>query len=98
LRLVWARPALDDLAGIRTFIARDDPAIADDFVRRLRRAAERLRSFPESGASRDDIRATLRSIPFERYVLFYRLEQDRLLVLRVLHSARDVSAIFDQDQ
>lgn len=97
MRLAWARPALNDLAGIRAFISRDDTGAAETFIRRLREAAERLRRFPESGSSREDLRTGLRSIPFERYILFYRLDIDRVVVVRVLHSTRDVSAIFDQD-
>jgi plasmid stabilization system protein ParE len=41
--IVWTRHAQEDLREIRAFIARDAPATASIFVRRLRQSVERLR-------------------------------------------------------
>jgi toxin ParE1/3/4 len=39
----------------------------------------------------------LRSLPFRRYVIFYTLGADSVRIERVLHGARDVAALFDDD-
>jgi plasmid stabilization system protein ParE len=48
LEIVWSQQAVDDLVGIRDFIARTSPRYAELTVRKLVEAVERLRSFPES--------------------------------------------------
>ena len=41
----------------------------------------------------------LRSFPVDRYVIFYLQDQDCLRIVRVLHGARDVDAVFaDPDE
>jgi toxin ParE1/3/4 len=34
---------------------------------------------------------------FENWLLFYRDTEDRIDVIRVLHGARDIAAIFEED-
>jgi plasmid stabilization system protein ParE len=46
LEIVWSQQAVDDLVGIRDFIARTSPRYAELTVRKLVEAVERLRSFP----------------------------------------------------
>ena len=36
----------------------------------------------------------LRSLPVENYLIFYRVRDDTVEVLRVIHGARDLGAIF----
>ena len=48
-KVYWTRQSREDLRGIRAFIARDAPATASAFVRRLLESVNRLRTFPESG-------------------------------------------------
>lgn len=52
------------------------------------RAAARFRS---------SLMPNLRSIPFQHYVVFYVAEGDNVRIERVLHSARDIEAVFDED-
>lgn len=40
---------------------------------------------------------SLRSIPFQHYVVFYMAEGDNVRIERVLHGARDIEAVFDED-
>ena len=39
----------------------------------------------------------IRSMPFGRYVIFYAPFVDGIDIIRVLHSARDIDAVFDPD-
>ena len=50
------------------------------------------------GRARDELAADLRSFPFARYVIFYEPIEDGIDVVRVLHSARDIDAAFDEDE
>jgi toxin ParE1/3/4 len=50
------------------------------------------------GRARDELAANVRSFPFGRYVIFYAPMQDGIDVVRVLHSARDIDAVFSEKQ
>ena len=50
------------------------------------------------GRARDELSADLRSFPFGRCVIFYAPVEDGVDVVRVLHSARDIDAVFGEDQ
>jgi toxin ParE1/3/4 len=87
--IVWTRQAREDLREIRAFIARDAPATASIFVRRLRHSVERLRMFPLSGhvvpeLGREDIREFLKG----NYRIIYRAAEHRIEILTIYHSAR----------
>jgi len=55
------------------------------------------------GRAREELAASLRSFPFGRYVIFYVPFEDGIDVVgidvvRVLHGARDIDAIFSESQ
>lgn len=51
-----------------------------------------------TGVARDWLRPGLRMHPFGNYVAYFRITDDGLLVIRVVHGARDIdSIIFDGD-
>lgn len=60
------------------------------YLTRLDAALRTLAETPHIGRERPDIRPGLRSHPHERHVVFYRIDGADLVVLRVLHHARDV--------
>jgi toxin ParE1/3/4 len=53
-----------------------------------------LRQFPEIGAAREQLAPGLRAIPHREYVIYYFAKPDELVIVRVLHGARDARAIF----
>ncbi len=48
------------------------------------------------GRARQELADSMRSFPFGRYVIFYVPLEDGIDVVRVLHSARDIDAVFDE--
>jgi toxin ParE1/3/4 len=86
--------ASEDIAEIWYFIAEDSLAQADAFVDRLDDKLHLLATQPLMGRTRDELARGLRSFPFERYVIFYEPLEDGIVVVRMLHSARDVDAEF----
>jgi toxin ParE1/3/4 len=96
MRLRYRRSALDDLGEIRDYIARPNPAAAKRFVARLRVKCRLLAEQPHIGRERHDIRPGLRS-PIQNYVVFYHLVDDTVEIVSVVHGARDVDALFDEE-
>jgi toxin ParE1/3/4 len=95
-RLVIAPEARQDLRAIRDYIAKDDWKAADRFVTRLRDMARMLAGAPAIGRERPELGTSIRSFVADRYVLFYRPLTGAIGIelVRVLHGARDVDAIF----
>jgi addiction module RelE/StbE family toxin len=85
MEAVWTARALHDLTSLRAYIARDRPVAAERQVERVIAAAARLADFPESG--RPGRRAGTRELVVSRtpYLVPYRIRDDLIEVLRVLH-------------
>ena len=89
---IAARADLDD---IWFYIASDNPANADRFLDRLIDVATgTLTVAPFSGREREELGDGLRSLPVENYLIFYRVRDSAVEILRVIHGARDLGAIF----
>jgi toxin ParE1/3/4 len=92
---ILIRPhAKNDLAEIWDFIAEESQARADSFLARLDQSFYGLAGNPHIGRARNELSSCLRSFPFGRYVIFYLALPDGIEIVRVLHGARDLDAIF----
>ena len=49
MRVKWTEPAMEDLAVIQPYIAKDSSYYAKQFIERIFEAAEALEDFPELG-------------------------------------------------
>ncbi|HZA67930.1 MAG TPA: type II toxin-antitoxin system RelE/ParE family toxin [Geminicoccaceae bacterium] len=94
MRLRYRRSAIEDLGEIRKYIARDDPAAARRFVAGIRTRCRLLAEQPYIGRERSEIRPGLRSLSFQSYVVFYRIIDDSVEIVSVVHGSRDIEAMF----
>jgi toxin ParE1/3/4 len=63
---------------------------------RIEDAGRRLLEFPMAGSSRDQFAAGLR-VTFEgHYAIYYTATAAELVIIRVLHGARDAAALADR--
>ncbi len=93
-RVVVSPQAEQDLIDIWLYIAEDQPINADRFLDRLETQVSKLAEFVDMGVARDELAEALKSFPVGRYILFYRVTQEGVELVRVLHSSRDVKLIF----
>ena len=84
--------AADDLEDIVVFIAKDDPAAADRQVDAIRAAINDV-LLPHPQAGRALPGGGRRLFVKDRYRIVYRVTVDTLIILRVVHSARDFDRI-----
>ena len=97
MTLRYSPAARDDLRRIRAYI-RDElahPLSADRIVAGIVRRCADLKRRPLVGASIQphvERRTDVRSLHFEGYVAFYRVEESSVSVLRVLHVRQDFVA------
>jgi toxin ParE1/3/4 len=81
---------LRDLQRIGRYIALEDAAAADRFRNAVVRRISVLRQFPESARPRPEFGPGIRTIPIGRYIVILRVELPKVIVLRVVHAARDL--------
>ncbi len=72
-------------------------ARATAFLRTIERKLRLLATQPLMGRARPKLRAGLRAFPVTPYVLFYEPRDDGILLIRVIHSHRDLDALFSDD-
>lgn len=63
------------------------------FLKTIEARFQSLLLFPLSGPAREQFAAGLRVMFHNRYAVYYRVLPDELVIIRVLHGARDVDAI-----
>ena len=95
--VVWSPEALDDVDDIAAYIARDSAVYAEAVVDRIIGTTRRLgehplagRVVPERGNER------YREVFVYSYRVIYRIDDDQVLVLAVIHGKRLLDAIDDR--
>ncbi len=92
MKIEWTEPALLDLESIRDYIGRDSEYYATRLVGKIIEAVEALEKFPEMDRSVPEAEEeNIRELLFYNYRIIYRVEPERILILTVIHSARDLS-------
>ena len=90
----WSLTAGNDLQDIEDFIARDSVLHAITFVDRIVESAETLLKTPQIGRMVPEFnRSDLRELIFRGYRIVYLLQDNKVLVLRVVNGARDLPAL-----
>ena len=96
MKIVWSEPAVADLTAIHDFIARDSAHYATRFVERLIEATEQLTALPQIGRVVPEGDGRHREILEPPYRIIYRVETDQVYVIRVVHGARDLAALWGE--
>ena len=87
--------ATQDLNDIHDYLAEKSPKAAERFIEQIEKRCLRIAEMPGIGRSRDELAAGLRSVPEGSYVIFYQPLEEGVMIVRVLHGARDIEGLFD---
>lgn len=79
-----------DLLEIGDYIAQDSPLRAVAFIRTLRKACDKIGRMPTGYRERPELGPGIRSSAVKRYVIFFVITDGEVLIVRVLHGARDI--------
>jgi toxin ParE1/3/4 len=85
--VVWTDEAIGHLEAIVTYISAFNPAAAVRLGERLVALADSLADFPDRGRDAGEGRREMTIV--WPYVMRYRVEAGRVLILRVRHGAQD---------
>jgi len=95
-RVVYSPQARRDLFDIGAYIELDSPANAARFVAKLEDKIRRIALAPRIYTRRDDLLAGLRSAAFGSYLILFRMLDDGIEVVHVVHGARDLPRLFEK--
>lgn len=96
MQIKWHRKARQDLRDVRAYIVEDNPQAAAQVAARILRAVERLPDNPgigRHGRVMDTRELVIAGTP---YLVPYRVMGDVIVILRVLHGARQWPVRFEQ--
>ena len=92
-RIVYSETARADIIAIGDKIREAaGELIAERFVARIVATVESLEFMPARHRIRAELGADLRVAGFHKYLIFYRVTNDVVSIVRVLHGARDITA------
>ncbi len=90
-------PAADsDLDEIFDYIMAENPQAADRMLESIMQSLQRLESYPQSGApllERSLRKYNFRTTVIDPYIAFYRFIDNKVLIYRILHGARNYSRL-----
>jgi toxin ParE1/3/4 len=94
--IVISRRARDDFKRIWRYIALDNESVADRLLLAIDAKIERLREFPELGATRPEIAAGARVLIHGTYLILYEFERakDTVQIISIVEGMRDLDNIF----
>lgn len=101
MRIVKLPQALADLVETAEFLAEGDVEVADRFFDAFESTLESLKRTPKIGAvkryrDQTDIRMWFVQ-GFENSLIFYTESANEIVIIRVIHAARDYTRFFDRN-
>ncbi len=93
---LFTTQADEDVLLVWNYIARDSIQNADAFLDTMNERCQLLADTPQMGRARPDLGDEVRSWPLGNYLIFYRIVETGVEVLRVLHGARDIPTAFGE--
>ena len=91
MTIVWSPLALDRVAEIAGYIARDKPSAAEKWVKTVFAKVEQLEISPELGRVVPEIgNVQFRELIYSQYRIVYRIEKKRISILTVRHARQEL--------
>lgn len=97
MQVFFSPLALRDLEDIGDFIAEDSPLRALSFVAELQDQCHKIAQAPLAYVAREELAPSLRMCAYGRYLIFYRIDDVKIDIVRIAHGARDLFSLFSPD-
>lgn len=99
MRLQLSVPACNDIDKIWNWISADSGlARADSVIDGIYEAFEMLLTFPSAGTQQRELGDNVRSFARPPHQIFYEIQEDKLLILRIIDGRRDLEAAWREQQ
>ena len=86
MKIIWSPSAIDKTSEIAEYITKDKPAVAQDWIDKIFRKVDLLKSSPKLGRVVPEVRRKdVRELIFGNYRIIYRVENTTISILTVRH-------------
>jgi len=89
-----APEARADLDEVYDYVAKESLSAADELIETFQERFRLLATQPLMGQARPELGRSLHSFTVGNYVIFYRPAEGGIEVAKIIHSARDIEALF----
>ena len=96
MRVEFSRFVEGDLEAIADYIAEDNPARAVTFIGEIRNKARAIGRRPRLYRLRPEIGPDARMAVVGRYILLFRILDDKVRIERVVFGGRDLPSLFEE--
>jgi plasmid stabilization system protein ParE len=96
VKVRYSANAKAELAAIFAYIARENPKAADAVVRRIESVVSRLAVFPGTSHPSDTPAVFVAPLVRYPYSIYFKVENDELIILHIHHTARQPPTLNDQ--
>ncbi|MEI6805686.1 MAG: type II toxin-antitoxin system RelE/ParE family toxin [Myxococcaceae bacterium] len=88
MKIVWAKPARDDMVALREFIRIENPSAAARVAERIMAIVELISKNPGIGRAGRVSQTREMFVTQTPFLIAYSVFEQRLVILRVLHGVR----------
>ena len=99
MQLEFTDLALEDLSAIEKY-TRENWGMqqADVYIDLIELAISNILDNPEVGPERPDIAENCRYLPEEKHLIFYRIDDDKIVILAIPHSSMDIEKYLELEE
>ena len=97
-RHIISQPAIKDLEDIIDYFSSRNVDAGERFINDFEKKCKNLANFPSMGRSYFDIKPFLRGLPLDGYIIFYRIIDDGIEIIRVISGYRDLDTVFLENE
>lgn len=95
-RYIIAPSASQDLNKIADYFLAVNVEAGGKLLIKFSQKCQQLAQFPNWGRSYSHIRSSLRGLPLDGYIIFYRVTDDTVEILRIVSGRQDLEALFSE--
>jgi len=98
-KVIWSYEATDDLDALAEYIARDSSFYAAAFTQQVLDISRSLNVFSERGRIVPELgNPDIRELLIREYRLIYNIKQPQVVILALVHGARDLKALWEKEK
>lgn len=95
---IIAPSASRDLNNISDYFLRVNVEAGEKLLRNFQKKCHQLAQFPKIGRTYNHIKPSLRGLPLDGYIIFYRIINETVEILRIVNSRQDLDVLFANEE
>lgn len=94
MRLIISPTAVQDLKRLSDYFLAHNVEFGEQLFQEFNRKCQNLTKFPKMGRAYPNIAPSLRGVPLDGYIIFYRATETELEIVRVVSGRQNLEDVF----